>query len=81
MSQAKVDARKEAKLHMKENMRKEKMKQLAIKIVTIVLFVAITGWALYSVGSNIYTSYQEKNHPKQEIDLTALSDYMTEVSE
>lgn len=81
MSQAKVDARKQAKLHMKENMRKEKIKRTVTTTITVILFVAIVGWALYSVGTNIYNSYQETHHPKQEIDLTALTDYMSEVNQ
>lgn len=81
MSQAKVDARKQEKLHMKENMRKEKIKRAITTTITVVLFVAIVGWALYSVGTNIYNSYQETHHPKQEVDLTALNDYMSEIDQ
>ena len=78
MSQAKVDARKQEKLHMKENLRKEKIKNAIITTVTVIIFVAIVGWALYSVGSNVYSNYQSTHHPKQEIDLTPLTDYMNE---
>ena len=81
MSQAKVDARTEAKLHMKENMRKEKIRSRVTATITIVLLVAIVGWALYSIGSNIYSNYESTHHPKQEIDLTALTDYMNETNQ
>lgn len=80
MSQAKVDQRKEAKLHMKENVRKEKIKRTIISAVTIVLFVGIVGWAVYSVGTSIYSAARS-NHPKQEIDLTPLTDYMNEAAQ
>lgn len=80
MSQAKIDARKEAKKHLKENIRKEKLKANLITAAVILVFAAIVGWAAYSLGTSIYQSYRA-NQPAQEIDLTPLTDYMTEVSE
>lgn len=74
MSQAKVDRYKKEKANRKQNMRKEKTKQVFRRVVVGVLGLALIGWLGYS-AYNVY----DTNRPKQtaEVDYTAITDYQS----
>ena len=78
MSQAKVDKYKQEKANRKQNMQKEKAKQLYRKLVAGILGLALVGWLGYS-AYNIY----ETSRPQQtaEVDYSAVTDYQNSLLE
>ncbi len=74
MSQAKVDAHKEEKKHLKEQMKKKRRRKVIGSIVGICVVVVVVGWIAYSG----YNSYQEnKGVEVISINTTAITDYTT----
>lgn len=76
MSQEKVDYHKQQKQNMKK-MVKQKKRQRAALIAASVIVIAVLGtW----VGFSVHTKYQEykaANPTYYDIDLSALSDYIS----
>lgn len=74
MSQAKVDAHKESKKHVKEEMAKKKRRRILAIVILIIVAAVIVGWISYSG----YKTYQEnKGIETIEVDPSALTDYNT----
>lgn len=71
MSQEKVDRYKQEKANRKKNMKKQKLRNAAQKLVVCVAGIAVIGW----IGYSAYHSY-ESNRPKEEaqIDYTAVNE-------
>lgn len=76
MSQAKVDRYKEEKANRKKIMKKEKIKRTVTAVCSTVVCIAVIGWVGYS-AYGYFQSSKEENPTKTEIDLSALSDYMS----
>ena len=77
MSQAKVDRYKSEKANRKKNMRKEKIKSTAAAACGTVVCIAVIGWIGYS-AYGYFRNADGKNTPvKTEVNLDALSDYMS----
>ncbi len=81
MSQAKVDKRKQEKLHRKEIMRKQKIKHYTALCLTAIIGIGIVGYIGYSAydaakGSNSSTASSES----VEVNMSALSDYTSSLS-
>ncbi|MCD8300530.1 MAG: hypothetical protein LUC41_05085 [Clostridiales bacterium] len=74
MSQAKVDAHKESKKHVKEEMAKKKRRHILVIVILIIVAAVIVGWVSYSG----YKTYQEnKGIEHIEVNTNAISDYTT----
>lgn len=78
MSQEKVDRYKKEKANRKQNVRKEKVRNVLHKCAVGVVGLALIGW----IGYSAYGTYQSKK-PQEEakIDYTALTDLQTELAE
>ncbi len=81
MSQAKVDKRKQEKLHRKEIMRKQKIKHYAALCLTAVIGIGIVGYIGYSAydaakGTNTSTTSTET----VEVNMDAISDFTSSLS-
>ena len=60
-------------------MKREKIKRRAVTVCSTVVCAAVIGWVGYSAFG--YFHKQEEKAPKQtEVDLTAISDYMSSLS-
>lgn len=77
MSQEKVDRYKQEKANRKQNMKKEKAKQVFRRGVVGVLGLALIGWLGYS-AYNVY----ETNKPKEtaQVDYTAITEYQSDLA-
>ncbi len=77
MSQEKVDRYKQEKANRKQNMKKEKVKQLFRRCVVGVLGLALIGWLGYS-AYNVY----DTSRPKQtaQVDYTAITDFQSDLA-
>ena len=79
MSQKKVDQYKKEKANRKQIMKREKIKRRAVTVCSTVVCAAVIGWVGYSAFG--YFHKQKEKAPKQtEVDLTAISDYMSSLS-
>lgn len=79
MSQKKVDQYKKEKANRKQIMKREKIKRRVVTVCSTVVCAAVIGWVGYSAFG--YFHKQEEKAPKQtEVDLTAISDYMSSLS-
>ena len=79
MSQAKVDRYKQEKANRKKTMKKEKMKRTLSTGCAAIVGVAVIGW----VGYSAYGYFRAPDNDKvvqTEVDLSAINDYMTDVS-
>lgn len=77
MSQEKVDKYKQEKANRKQNMKKEKVKQLFRRAVVGILGLVLVVWLGYS-GYNLYDS----SRPKQtaQVDYTAITEYQSHLA-
>ncbi|MCI8876514.1 MAG: hypothetical protein HFI77_10910 [Lachnospiraceae bacterium] len=73
MSQKKVDQYKKEKANRKEILKKQKMKNNAVRALGVVICAALLGWAGYS-GYHLW----ENSRPAvtTEIDTNALTEYL-----
>lgn len=78
MSQEKVDRYKQEKANRKQNMKKEKVKQIFRRILVGVLGLAIFGWLGYS-GYNLYDAGRPKD--AVQVNYTAITDYQSALAE
>ena len=81
MSQAKVDKYKEYKANKKQILKKEQSKkrmEMAVVGLIIAAFVGIVG---YGVGAGVVDRVKNGEASYTEIDVTALNEYLTEISE
>ena len=76
MSQEKVDRYKKEKANRKQNVRKEKVRNVLHKCAVGVVGLALIGW----IGYSAYGTYEAKK-PKQEaqLDYSALTGMGTEL--
>jgi|UPI0003011C8B predicted negative regulator of RcsB-dependent stress response len=81
MSQEKVDAYKAEKKNRKKIMRREKIKtRLTVFCVTAVLLAGI-GWFSWAVYNNVKANNASASGNQTELDLSAVTDYQTLLSE
>ena len=77
MSQAKVDRYKEEKKNRKQTIKKEKRNRVLGRTLGVVIAAAIVCW----IGFSGYSYYQEKKPmTKTELSMTALNEYMSNLS-
>lgn len=80
MSQEKVDINKQKKYNRKKLVKQQKIKK-AVTITALSLVAAVLiGWVAYSVY-NRYETAKSENIEKYTIDSSALSDYISSLSE
>lgn len=78
MSQEKVDRYKKEKANRKQNVRKEKVRNIFRKCVVGAAGLALIGW----IGYSVYGTYESrKPQETAQIDYTALTDLQTELAE
>lgn len=77
MSQEKVDRYKHDKANRKSIIRKQRIEKVMWRIAGIAVIVILVGWLGYSGYSN-YES--KKGRSVAEVDVTAVSNYLTEIS-
>lgn len=78
MSQAKVDAYKEAKANRKETIKKEKRGRMLRTGIAAILVVALLGWVGVSLSNNII---QQQKSETVSINYDAINDYLTTLEE
>lgn len=79
MSQQKVDRYKQEKANRKKIMKREKMQRTITAVCSSIVCIAVVGWLGYSAYG--YFAKQETTDPVQtEVDLSAISDYMSGLS-
>lgn len=78
MSQAKVDRYKEQKKNRKQEVKKQKRKKAALKVIGVLVCIAIVVWIGFS-GYN----YHQKNRPIEttQINLDAITSYLNSIAE
>lgn len=76
MSQKKVDQYKKEKANRKQIMKREKIKRRAVAACSTVVCAAVIGWVGYS-AFGYFHNQNEKTPTQTEVDLTAISDYMS----
>lgn len=78
MSQAKVDRYKEQKKNRKQEVKKQKRKKAALKVVGVLVCIAIAVW----IGFSGYNTYQ-KNRPIEttQINVDATQNYLNSLSQ
>ena len=79
MSQAKVDRYKQEKANRKKTMKKEKLKRTLSTGCAAIVAVAVIGWVGYSAYGYFHASDKD-TAVQTEVDLSAINDYMTDVS-
>lgn len=77
MSQEKVDRYKKEKANRQKILRKQKIERIVGKTVGAVLLVVIVGWLGYSAYDKIQSRPVETTY----VDMTAVEDYMSSLSE
>lgn len=83
MSQAKVDRYKAEKANRKKNLKKEKMKRNIAAACGTVVGIAVIGWIGYSAYGYFHSSPNSgstNTAQTTEIDVNALNDYLSGVS-
>ena len=81
MSQAKVDKRKQEKLHRKEIMRKQKIKHYTALCLTAIIGVGIVGYIGYSAYDAVKgTNTSSTSAESVEVNMSAISDYTNSLS-
>ena len=78
MSQEKVDRYKKEKANRKQTMKREKLKNTVVTIIGGIVCVAVVGWVGYS-GYNYFSSQKAANPTQTEVDLSAATDYLSEL--
>ena len=81
MSQAKVDKYKEYKANKKEIIKKENNKRRMEYALACISLAAFIGWIGYGVGTGVVDRIQNGEASYTELDVTALNDYLTSISE
>lgn len=78
MSQEKVDRYKKEKANRKENVKKEKFRNVVHKCVVCLVGIVLIGW----IGYSVYGRYEE-NRTNQEahVDYSALTNLNSELAE
>lgn len=78
MSQKKVDQYKKEKANRKQILKREKIKHNVTMVCSTVVCVAVVGWLGYSAYGYFHQQNKDTKTPTQtEVDLTALSEYMS----
>ncbi len=77
MSQAKVDRYKSEKASRKKTLRKEKVKRSVTAVCGTVVCIVIVGWIGYSAYGYFLTQDDKSATVQTEVDMDALSDYMS----
>ena len=82
MSQAKVDKRKQEKLHRKEIMRKQKIRHVSALALTAVICVGIVGYIGYSAYDTVKGTNSSSSTTSEsvEVNMSAISDYTSSLS-
>lgn len=79
MSQQKVDRYKQEKANRKKIMKREKMQRTITAVCSSVVCIAVVGWLGYS-AYGYFTKQETKDPVQTEVDLSAISDYMSGLS-
>ena len=78
MSQEKVDRYKKEKANRKQNVRKEKVRNVLHKCAVGVVGLALIGW----IGYSAYGRYEEsRSNQEALVDYSALTNLKTELAE
>lgn len=78
MSQEKVDRYKKEKANRKQNVKKEKVRNVLYKCAVGVAAFALIGW----IGYSVYGTYESKKPQETaQIDYSAMADLQTELAE
>lgn len=80
MSQEKVDRYKSEKANRKKALKHTKMKKIAATITGAAVCIIIVGWIGYS-GYSHYHSKKAANPKQTEINLDAVTDYFSSLSD
>lgn len=78
MSQEKVDCYKKEKANRKQELRKQRIKQVVRNVIIAIATLALIGWLGYSAYDS-YTS--NKDRDMVSVNYDALDTYMGEVAE
>ena len=78
MSQAKVDAYKEAKANRKEIMKKEKRGKILRTGIASLLVIALLGWVGISLSNNII---EQQKSETVSINYDAITNYLNSLEE
>lgn len=81
MSQAKVDKYKEYKANKKEILKKERNKRRLEYGLAILILAAFVGWIGYAVVIDAADRIENGAASYTELDVTALNEYLSSVSE
>lgn len=81
MSQAKVDKYKEYKANKKEIIKKENNKRRMEYALAGIILAAFIGWIGYGIGVSAVDRIQNGAASYTELDVTALNDYLSTISE
>ncbi len=80
MSQEKVDRYKQEKANRKKTLKREKFKKNVLATIGTIVCVVIIGWIGYS-GYGFFQSQKAENPTQTEIDMNAISDYLSGLSD
>lgn len=80
MSQEKVERYKQEKANRKQTLKREKIKKRILSFAGTVVCIAIVGWIGYS-GYGYYQAQKAANPTQTEIDLSAVDDYLSNLSD
>lgn len=80
MSQKKVDYHKEQKYNRKKLVKQKKAQHIAGILAAVIVSIVLLGWVGFSVY-NKYEQIQAENITKLSVDNSALSEYMSTLSE